>query len=242
MVNNSFKNMETAANILAELKTLGTEQTLKTMKNHGAPDNYFGVKIGDMKPIQKRIKKNHALSLDLFKTGNSDAMYFAALISEPQKMSREELQSWAEAASWHMISEYSVAWAAAESNFGWELAMEWINSPEEKIATAGWNTLSGIVALKDDNELDIDALNNLLKRVEAEIHTAQNRVRYTMNNFVISVGTYVEPLREIAIDTAEKIGKVHVNVGNTACKVPLATEYIEKSTARPVKKKKTVMC
>ncbi|MES2765540.1 MAG: DNA alkylation repair protein [Bacteroidota bacterium] len=234
--------MATASEILAELKNLGTEQTRKTFKNHGGPDKMFGVKVGDLKVIQKRIKKNHALALELFKTGNSDAMYLAALISEPKKMSRDELQSWAENASWHMISEYSVAWAAAESNFGWELANEWINSPEERLATAGWNTLSGIVALRDDNELDIDALNTLLKRVEAEIHFAQNRVRYTMNGFVISVGTYVEPLREIAIDTAEKIGIVSVNMGNTACKVPLASDYILKSDGKPVKKKKTVMC
>jgi 3-methyladenine DNA glycosylase AlkD len=234
--------METAQEILAELKALGTEQTRKTMKNHGAPDDYFGVKIGDMKPIQKRIKKNHALALDLFKTGNSDAMYLAGLISEPPKMTRDQLQNWAENASWNMISEYTVAWATAESNFAWELANEWINSPEEKIATTGWNTLSGIVALKDDNELDIDVLNALLKRVEAEIHTSQNRVRYTMNNFVIAVGTYVEPLRAIAIDTGERIGTVHVNMGGTSCKVPFAPDYILKSDGKPVKKKKTVMC
>ncbi|HYF01843.1 MAG TPA: DNA alkylation repair protein [Patescibacteria group bacterium] len=234
--------MATAAEILAELKTLGTEQTRKTLKNHGGPDNMYGVKIGNMKPIQKRIKKNHALSLELFKTGISDAMYLAGLISEPKKMSREQLQNWVENSVWHMISDNTVAWVAAESSFGWELANEWINSPKEDIATAGWNTLSGIVALRDDNELNVDALKNLLKRIEAYIHTEQNRVRYTMNGFVISVGTYVAPLREIAIATAEKIGKVSVYMGNTACKVPLASEYIVKSDGKPVKKKKTVIC
>lgn len=49
-----------------------------------------------------------------------------------------------------------------------------------------------------------------------------------MNGFVISVGSYVPELNAEAKNVAAHIGKVHVDVGNSACKVPLAKEYIEK--------------
>ena len=66
----------------------------------------------------------------------------------------------------------------------------------------------------------------------------------TMNNFVISVGCYVKPLSEIALKTAEKIGKVSVDMGNTDCQVPFAPDYIRKVKARGTvgKKRKTCKC
>ena len=143
-----------------------------------------------------------------------------------------------------MISEYTVAWIAAESDYGWELALEWIESTQEQIAAAGWSTLSSIVAMWPDDQLDIESLESLLSRVEASIHEAPNRVRYTMNGFVISVGGYVLPLGARAISVAENIGKVDVDVGGTACKVPLAAPYIRKMVdkGRAGKKRKMARC
>jgi 3-methyladenine DNA glycosylase AlkD len=127
-----------------------------------------------------------------------------------------------------MLSDYTVPWVAAESEYGQELALEWIESDEEFIASAGWATLASLVGIKPDNELDLDLLDQLLDRVEKNIHESQNRVRYSMNGFVISVGTYVKALTDKALLVGEKIGKVHVDMGGTACKVPLAKDYIQK--------------
>ncbi len=67
--------------------------------------------------------------------------------------------------------------------------------------------------------------------VVKEIKGAQNRVRYTMNGFVIAVGSYVKPLFKQAKAAARQIGVVSVDVGETACNVPVATAYIEKIEA-----------
>ncbi len=87
-------------------------------------------------------------------------------------------------------------------------------------------------------------LKQFLQRVQKTIHEQPNRVRYVMNGFVIAVGAYVQSLTELAIQVAEKIGPVSVNMGDTACKVPLASEYIEKIQKRGAigKKRKTVKC
>ena len=74
-----------------------------------------------MKKLVKKIKKDHELSLELFATGNSDAMYLAGLIADEDKISKSDLNRWAREAPWYHISEYAVAWVAAESRFGWEL-------------------------------------------------------------------------------------------------------------------------
>lgn len=87
-------------------------------------------------------------------------------------------------------------------------------------------------------------MKRLLQRVQKTIHDAPNLVRYAMNSFVICVGSYVKPLNELALKTAATIGPVSVDMGNTACKVPSAMEYIRKVEKRGSigKKRKTVKC
>jgi 3-methyladenine DNA glycosylase AlkD len=234
----------TLSEIMLQLQEWGNESTKNVLIKHGAREPFFGVKVEDLKKIQKKAKKDYQLSLDLYNTGNSDAMYLAGLIADPAKMTRADLNDWVEKAYWYMISEYTVAWVASESPFGTELALEWIESENENIAASGWSTFASIVALKSDEEIDIQLYKKLLERVSKTIHSEKNRVRYAMNGFVIAVGGYCQPLTHEAEKAAATIGKVKVDMGGTACKVPLATEYITKMHERGTlgKKRKTAIC
>jgi len=236
--------MDNVSSIMTELEKKGSEQTRKTFLRHGAPEDMFGVKVGDLKPIAKRIKGRQELACQLYDTGNSDAMYLAGLVADGGQMNKRQLNAWAKSASWYMISEYTVPGVAAESPHARDLALKWIDSKQESIAACGWCTYAGVVATRPDDQLDLDEIKGLLQRIVAEIGEAVNRVRYCMNGFVIAVGTYVKPLLRQAKAAAKKIGKVEVDVGDTACKVPLASEYIEKveSLGRVGKKRKTMKC
>lgn len=214
--------------VMLELERLGDPAVKQIMKRHGAREPFFGVRVQDLKHLQKKIKKDHQLALELYKTGNTDAMYLAGLIAEPSNFSKEELTEWVNNAYWYMLSEYTVAWMAAENKNGLQLALEWIDSPFENIASSGWATISGIIAITNDLEINMDMIRSLLIRCDNEILTSPNRVKYTMNNFIISVGTYVKPLVNDALEAAGKIGKVIVDMGETSCKVPDAVEYINK--------------
>lgn len=237
--------MQTLGEVMLELERLGTEQTRRTFARHGAPvDQMFGVKVGDLKTILKKIKGRQELALELYDTGNTDAMYLAGLVANGALMTKKQLESWARRASWSMISEYTVPWVASESPLAAELAQKWIDAKQPSVVSSGWMTWSAIVATRPDEELDLKALQKLLDRVTLQIHDSNNRVRSAMNGFVISVGGYVLPLQKKAREAAKKIGKVEVDVGDTACKVPLALEYIDKIIARGIagKKRKTVKC
>jgi len=234
----------TLSEIMQQLQQMGNESIKKVFINHGAQEPFFGVKVEDLKKIQKKIKTDYQLSLELYNTGNSDAMYLAGLIADPMQMTREDLNHWVEKAYWYMLSEYTVAWVASESLYGSELALEWINSDKENIASSGWSTFASLAALKPDDEIDKALYIQLLERVSKTIHTEKNRVRHTMNNFVISVGGYCTHLSAEAIQVATALGKVNVNMGATACKVPVATDYIRKMHDRGTlgKKRKTARC
>src|SRR5207244_978082 len=144
----------TAKEIVEELKPLGRDSYKKVLLNHGIPEPLLGVKIEDLKKIQKRIKKDYRLALDLYDTGIYDAMYLAGLIADDAKMTKQDLERWLDKANCGMHCEYTVPWVAAEGRHGRELALQWIESGKEHVAAAGWATLSSLVAIKDDAELD----------------------------------------------------------------------------------------
>jgi 3-methyladenine DNA glycosylase AlkD len=238
--------MPTVASIMADLKKKGKEQTRKIYARHGmATDNMFGVSTADLKVIAKTIRGQQALACELYETGNFDAMYLAGMVADGSKMTKQQLNDCAErAVNLQMIAEYTVPWLTVENPDGRALAMQWIKSKKEHVASAGWCTYSGLLATKSDDSLDLAEIEKLLGVVVKEIKGAQNRVRYTMNGFVIAVGGYVKPLSKQAKAAARQIGTVSVDVGETACNVPVASAYIEKmeATGRAGKKRKTIRC
>jgi hypothetical protein len=166
--------------------------------------------------------------LRALETGNLDAMCLAGMVADGSQMTKKQLNGWAEGtANLQMISEYTVPWVTVENPDARDLAIQWIESKKQRVASSGWCTCAGLVAVKPDNELDLSEIEGLLGIIVKEINDAQNRVRYTMNGFVIAVGTYVKPLLKQAKSSARQIGAVSVNLGDTACNVRLATAYIE---------------
>lgn len=234
----------TAREVVDQLKSLGRENYRKVLQKHGAQEPCFGVKIEELKKIQKRVKQDYQLALDLYATGIYDAQYLAGLVTEDAKMTKKDLRRWIKEANCGAIGEYTVAWVAAGSKHGHDLALEWIESKKDIVAATGWSTLCSLVAIKDDDDLDLAELKHLLDRVQETIHDEPDRVRYMMNAYVIALGSYVRDLTKLALAAAKKIGPVTVNMGDTACKVPSATEYIQKVQKRGAigKKRKTAKC
>ena len=238
--------MPTVTSIMAELRKKGSEKTRNIYARHGmATERMFGVSIAELKVIAKTIKGQQALACELYETGNLDAMYLAGLVADGSQMTRRQLNGWAESAvNLQMISEYTVPWVTVEHPDARDLAIQWIKSKKEHVASSGWCTYAGLVATKTDEALDLREIEGLLSTVVKEIDSARNRVRYTMNGFVIAAGTYVKPLLKQAKASARQIGAVSVDMGDTACNIPIATAYIEKieASGRVGQKRRTIRC
>jgi len=163
----------TTQEILKELETYGDPQTKRTLMRHGAQEPFFGVKVADLKKILKKTKKNHHLSLELYVTGNSDAMYLAGLMADERQITAAQLTDWLDKAYWFYLNEFAVPWVAAETPFGFELGLKWIQSDREQVASAGWATLSYYAGVHEDVDLDIKKYRELLDNIAVEIHFSQ---------------------------------------------------------------------
>ena len=79
----------TAEEVLKEMEGYGSQSTKDIYMKHGAREPYFGVKVQDLKKIVKKVKVDQKLALDLYDSGNSDAMYLAGLIADPSQFTKQ---------------------------------------------------------------------------------------------------------------------------------------------------------
>lgn len=214
--------------IMQFLEEKGSDQSKKVLSRHGAREPFFGVKVADLKIVQKKVKRDYNLSMKLYRTGNSDAMYLAGLISDPEKMTIGDLQEWVEGAYWYMISDYTIADVASRHNSGFELALSWIDYENEFIESAGWATLSAYISYFHPDPNKEKVLSELLTRAKKTLQESKNRVKYSMNGFIIACGAFLESLTDQALIASDFVGKVEVDMGGTSCKVPPARQTIEK--------------
>lgn len=216
---------------LDTLKALGTEQNRKIYRRHGAREDVYGVSFAHLKDLKKKVKVDHELAEGLWKSGNHDARIFATMVADPKRLDREALDTWVRGLAGYPESD-AFGDLAAKSPAGREALERYTNSDEEWTSAAGWR---GFAHLVMNGGLTDEDCARLLARIEREIHSERNRVRYEMNNVVIAIGGRNPDLQEKAIAAAARIGKVEVDHGETGCKTPEAVSYIRKMAERKKK-------
>ena len=213
---------------MAELEVLGTEQNRKIWGQHGVRGASFGVSYANLYAIQKRIKQNHALALDLWETGNHDARVLATLVADPVE-AEQGLPGWIAGVEDSVLGTALTAYAAKSPDAA-RLALAWKDHEGEFHGQVAWGVLSSLAL--SDHVLPDETFGALIGQIEREIHERKNRVRYSMLNVLIAIGSRGEPMKAQALAAATRIGKVHVDHGATSCKTPNPLAEIEKTYAR----------
>ena len=104
--------------------------------------------------------------------------------------------------------------------------------------------MASYLLISPNQDHEINYYISLVSRIGSEIHSQANRVGYAMNGYVISAGGSIPELTKFCKETSDKIGKVEVFMGDTACKIPVIKPSIEKMEGknRISKKKEKAKC
>ena len=216
--------------VMEQLEALGTEQTRKTYRRHGATGEVFGVLYSELRKLQKRCGTDQQLADALWATGNHDARVLATLIAEPAAMTDAKLEEWVgQVDSYPMVD--AVAELAAKTPTAVQRMKTWIAAGREWVTAAGWQVVT-ILASRGNGDLDDTAYHDYLEQIERTIHSSPNRVRHSMNGALIAIGLRNQELQADALAAAERIGKVAVDHGQTNCKTPDAISYIRRAVLR----------
>ncbi len=222
----------TVKEVLAQLKSLGDDARRKHNTKAGAPDNQFGVKLGDVRALAKKIKTDHGLALELWETGNVEAQLLATLILKPKALSADELDAMTRSTSCAQVAEWLNAYVVPEHPEKDALHTKWMKDKDRWAARAGWHLSASRVSKgKPGGAADLDP-GALLDRIEKEMAKAKPEVQWTMNNTLMAIGVRHAAHRKRAIAIGEKIGLYRdwpVSKGCTPPYAPVAIEALAKA-------------
>lgn len=218
---------------LRQLKSLGNEKVRgqnakSSVFGQGAGDNQFGVPLGDIRTLAKKIKTNHALALELWNTGNVDAQFLATLLIEPKKLSAKEMDRLVRSIAYVRVADWLLSYIVASFPDKETLRQSWMDDDDRWAARAGWQLTASRVAKSPDG-LDLPAL---LTRIEKEMGDAEPEVQWTMNNTLAAIGIHCPQHRQRAIAIGEKLGIYQDYPVSKGCTSPFAPIWIDAMASR----------
>jgi 3-methyladenine DNA glycosylase AlkD len=215
----------TRTEVLKQLKALGTAKVRAQNAKGGAGDNQFGVSLGDIRVLAKKIKTDHELALALWETGNIDAQFLATLIIQPKKLSSKELDRMVRSLTFVRVADWLISYVVRQHPDKEALRSDWMKADDRWAARAGWDLTAERVG-KSPEGLDIPAL---LSRIDAELAGADPEVQWTMNNTLAGIGIHFPKHRKRAIAIGEKVGLYRdwpVSKGCTPPFVPIWVNFM----------------
>ena len=87
--------MSCVEEVLKKLKAKARSDQLGGMARYGIViEKRLGVSVPEMRKIARDLGKDHALALELWKTGIPDAMIVSSMIDEAEKVTEDQMEEW----------------------------------------------------------------------------------------------------------------------------------------------------
>lgn len=192
------------AAILAELRVLGSEANRAGMARFGInADHAYGVSMTAMRPLERRLRGNHALARALWASGVHEARILAALIADPTQATPAEMDSWvAEFDSWDLCDQAAMK-LFARTPYVADKVAQWAADEREFVRRAAFALIAGYtVAAKKAPD---DAFLAFLPVIERHATDPRNFVRKAVNWALRQIGKRSPSLHRPALSLAERL-------------------------------------
>ena len=213
---------------MKQLQLLGNERMRAHNAKYGAGDKQFGVKMGDIRALAKKIKTNPKLAHALWKTKNLDAQFLAVLLFKPKELSPEEVDGLVRTATYPAVTDWLISYVIKLHPEKEALRQKWMTDPQPMAARAGWSLTAERVE-KSPKGLDFDAL---LDRIEREMPNASKEPQWTMNSTLAKIGIHSPKHRPRAIAIGESLGIYQDYPVSKGCTSPFAPVWINAMVVR----------
>jgi 3-methyladenine DNA glycosylase AlkD len=193
----------TCDEVLAQLEAKGLESVRKRYAATWGGENLFGVKLGDLRALAKKLKAQHALGRALWATGNLDAMILATMVMAPDQLTADDFDAMLRPLTFVNLVDELTFNLTAESPVAETLSARWMDSSDALVGRAGWNLLIAKLMDKGSADMDLDAL---LKKIERELVAAPEHKKWAMNRFMCEVGIRLPDYTARCLALGEKLG------------------------------------
>lgn len=218
---------------LEQLEALSDEKTRKQNNKsgiwqNGVGENQYGVKLGDIKKLAKKIKANHKLALELWETENFDAQMLATLIIKPTELTADELDQIVRSVKYTRVADWLNSYVVKFHPDNEILRQKWMVDKNPMALRAGWN-LTAQRIVRNPEMVDIAAL---LNRIENEMAGTAREAQWTMNFSLAEIGINHPQYREKAINIGENLGIYRDYPVSKGCTSPFAPIWINEMVSR----------
>jgi 3-methyladenine DNA glycosylase AlkD len=192
------------AEALAWLKQHSSKSVRDGMSRYAIPNaRALGVKMGDIQKLGKRLGRDHALALALWKTGVYEAQMLCAYVDEPARVTRAQMHAQALGFdNWAVCDTLCFAlWVRTPHAFA--MVRKWAVHRDEFVKRAAFALLASL-ALKDKESGDAEFLASL-RLIETASGDERNFVMKAVNWALRGIGRRNAKLKKAAVTLARKL-------------------------------------
>jgi 3-methyladenine DNA glycosylase AlkD len=192
--------------VLAWLEKRGSRRAVEGMARYGIPSGgAFGVPMGTLLAFAKRLGKDQALAAALWKTGRYEARLLAALVEEPSRVTRKQMNAWAAAFDSWAVTDTVCFHLFSRVPAAWEKARQWALSPREFVKRGGFALMASLV-LRDKAAPDARFV-ALLPLIEKGARDERNFVKKGVNWALRTVGKRSQRVHAAALASAKRLAE-----------------------------------
>jgi len=193
------------AAVLRELERRGSRRTRDEMlTRYGitAP-KAFGVPVGVIKAMGKKLGTDHALALALWDTGWYEARLLTAFVDDPAKVTAAQMDRWArDFDNWGVCDTLCFS-LFDRTPHAWRKAEQWAKQDAEFVKRAGYALLA-CLALHDKAASDAQFLKSL-EWIESGADDDRNFVKKGVSWALRLVGRRNQSLNAAAVELCERL-------------------------------------
>lgn len=225
-----------AADVVAHLQTLASEENRQGMKRYGIRiDRALGISHGVQRDIARKIKRNHERAFALWETGITEAQFIASVTADPERFTVEDARRWAaEFDSWDIVDGVSDLFV--ETDHWRKLIDEFAQDEREFVRRTAFAMLCwATVHRKKEPDSTFEAY---LPLVEKHATDPRNFVKKAVNWALRTIGKRSLALHGPALALAEKLAassdKTARWIGRDAVRELSAEKTLERLNAKAV--------
>lgn len=189
---------------LAWLKRHSSKKTRDGMARYAIPsDNAFGVTMGNMKVLAKRLGRNHELAAALWDTGVYEARMLASLIDEPALVTPAQMDCWCrDFDNWAICDTLCFA-LFDRTPHAWTKVAQWRNRREEFAKRAAFALLWSLTV--HDKMAKDEQFNQGLLFIEHAANDERHFVKKAVNMALRAIGKRNLALNAAAVAVARRL-------------------------------------
>ena len=216
-----------ATELIAHLRSLRNPANIAGQRRFGITPKteHLGISIAVLRPLARPYRKNHALALELWASGIHEARILAALVEDPARATRAQVERWVrDFDSWD-ICDQVCGEVLPYVPFALEKALRWTERRAEFVKRAGFVLIARMAVRRKD--LPDGIFLEFLPIIRREATDNRNFVRKAVNWALRQIGKRNPRLRRAAITESIAIAKIDSR----------AARWIAKDALRELQKK-----